>query len=288
MEILRLGLYQFAPRLCDIEANLRRISQCAADCEADLILTPELSATGYDLGDDASHLATRIALGEPLSGTQLADVSSHVLLGLPERGEGAVTYNTIAVVTGGIVQFRHRKVYLPTYGMFDEGRYFGRGREVVPWQFGPWRIGLLICEDFWHPGLAYVLACAGIHLLLVAAAAPGRGVWQEPPHYNAEATGRFASAVVWERIARCYAQLYGIFVALANRTGVEGNTTFAGGSVIVGPDGQVLARADEEEETVLRADLCMSELERARRPFAHARDEDRSLVISALQRQGGD
>jgi predicted amidohydrolase len=286
MEILRLGLYQFAPRLCQIEDNLRRISQRATDCEADLLLTPELSATGYDLGDDAAHLATPIAVGEPLAGEPFSRVRSHVLLGLPERANDGITYNSLAVLAGGVVQFRHRKVYLPTYGMFDEGRYFGRGHEVVPWQLGPWRIGLLICEDFWHPGLAYVLACAGIHLLLVAAAAPGRGIWQEQIEKGAERDARFASAASWERIARCHAQLYGIFVALANRTGVEGSTTFAGASVIVGPDGQVLARANEDEETVLRADLCMSELERARRPFAHARDEDRSLVINALKRQG--
>jgi len=197
-----------------------------------------------------------------------------------ERGDAGIHYNTAALVTSGRVVFRHRKLYLPTYGMFEEGRFFGRGGELTTFEPAEgWRAGVLICEDFWHPALAYVLAAARVHLIVVMAAAAGRGVFQ-----GGEAGGRFASADVWERMARVTAQLYGVYVVLANRTGVEGAVTFTGGSLIVGPDGGVLARGPEEGEALLEATLDPEEVRRARTPYAHARDDDPRLTMRLLQR----
>jgi predicted amidohydrolase len=182
-------------------------------------------------------------------------------------------------VQDGIVRFRHRKLYLPTYGMFDEARWFGRGTMLDTFTTATgWRIGILICEDFWHPGLIYVLAAQQIHVLVVPAAAPGRGVWTGGEH------GAFGSADIWERMARTTAQLYGIYVALANRVGAEGGVTFAGGSVIAGPDGSVLARASDMNEDVILVDASREMLRRAHTPFAHARDDDPAIVLRALQR----
>ena len=83
----------------------------------------------------------------------------------------------------------------------------------------------------------------GIHVLFVQAAAPGRGAMQ-----GGEEGGFFASSDSWERIARTTAQLYGIYVAVCNRCGVEGGVTFAGESIVVAPDTRVLARAGVEEQ----------------------------------------
>ncbi|MGE5863512.1 MAG: MFS transporter [Rhizobacter sp.] len=152
---------------------------------------------------------------------------------------------------------------------------FGLGAEsmIVGWQ-----AGVLVCEDFWHPGLVYALASTGIDVLLVLAAGPGRGVWEGGEH------GQFASADAWERIARTTAQLYGIYVALANRAGVEGAVTFAGGSLIVDPAGIVVARAPALEPALLKARLSPADLQRARRPAFHGRDDDPLLVARELRR----
>jgi predicted amidohydrolase len=275
---LRLGVAQLATVWRAVERNAAVIAAAAADARADLLLTPELSLTGYDVGDAVHSLALRVEPGMRLHLPALENAPGLIVVGLPEHAAGG-PYNTAAALHTGAVVFRHRKLYLPTYGMFDEGRWFGRGRGVDAWTTpSGWRIGILVCEDFWHPALSYLLAAHGIELLLVPAAAPGRGVWQAGEH------SAFASADVWERIARTTAQLYGIYVALANRVGVEGGVTFAGGSLIVGPDGAVLGRADERASTTLVAVLSRAELERCRRPFAHARDEDHVLVARELAR----
>jgi predicted amidohydrolase len=275
---LRLGVAQLAPRLRDMEGNAARIADAAAQARADLLLTPALSLPGYDVGDAVHRLGMTIAPGMPVPLLHAAGAGGDVVVGLIEDAPGG-PYNSACVIGAGHCQFRHRKLYLPTYGMFDEGRWFGRGSELNSWRTDAgWHCGLLICEDFWHPGLAYVLASRGVDVLLVQAAAPGRGVWQGGEH------GTFASSDIWERIARTTAQLYGIAVALCNRVGVEGGVSFAGGSLIVGPDGTVLARAGSDEEEVLVVEVTASALRRARQPYAHSRDDDAGLVARELQR----
>lgn len=276
----RLAIQQFAPRLRDSAGNARTIAEAAATARADLLLTPELSLTGYDLGDDAAQLAVVASDGAAADFAGPAAAAPDVVIGFPELGPGGVLYNAAAHLRSGRVLHRHRKIYLPTYGMFDEMRFFGRGRRVDAYDVGGgWRVGLLVCEDLWHPALTYLLAMRGIDLLLVPAAAPGRGVWQ-----GGEDGDRFGSVPVWERIVRTTAQLYGIYVALANRVGVEGGVSFAGGSLIVGPDGAVLARAPEGEEAIIAADLDRVEVTRCRRPYAHLRDEDPALTLEELRR----
>jgi len=272
---VKLAILQFAPALRDPAHNLDRIARAAYDAGADLLLTPELAVTGYDVGDDAWRLGLRLAPGAPAP-APLADLPGAVLTGMIERGDDGVPYN-VAALFRGVLEFRHRKVYLPTYGMFDEARFFGRGDTVRAFDLpGGWRAGVLVCEDFWHPGLAYVLAAAGIHLLLVLAAAPGRDV---------RAQGSpFASSDSWVRIARTTAQLYGVYVALANRTGVEGGVTFAGGSILCGPDGALLADAGDAEDVTLAATLSLDAVHAARRPSAHLRDDDPRLVARELER----
>ncbi|MBI4410336.1 MAG: carbon-nitrogen hydrolase, partial [Gemmatimonadetes bacterium] len=250
----------------------------AARAGADLLLTPELSLTGYDLRDAAAELAVPVQVGAQFGSSELAAAGA-VVVGLVEQGE-AGPYNAAVHLRAGCVLFRHRKLYLPTYGMFDEGRFYARGDRLDAYELGGgWRAGLIICEDFWHPALAYILAGRGIHLLMVQAAAPGRGVWQ-----GGEEGGRFASWDAWERIARTTAQLYGIYVALANRVGIEEGVTFAGGSLIVGPAGDVLARAPAEGEATLALDLSLDALARARRPYAHLRDDDPGFTLRELRR----
>jgi predicted amidohydrolase len=279
MRSLLLELYQFDPVLEDVETNARRIADRAAGSGAALFVTPELSLTGYDIGESSSELARPVRIGQPLEGARsLAAAKPAIVAGLPEIGDNGVIYNTLALLEAGAVRFRHRKMYLPTYGMFDEGRFYGRGDSADTFEIGGWKIGFLVCEDFWHPGLAYVLAAAGIDLLVVISAAPGRGggIEDEGP--------RFANMEGWTRLARMTAQLYGIFVALCNRCGVEGGATYGGGSLVAGPAGDIVSRASGFDETVLSVELTREAIERARRPAGHVRDEDVRLMRALLNR----
>jgi predicted amidohydrolase len=275
MSDLRLAVMQFAPRLRDIAGNMARIAQAAGAAQADLLITPELSLTGYDLKDDVHTVAKPLSAGTRFE--EFKDFTA-ILAGSVERSATDVPHNVAALIENGTVTFVHRKVYLPTYGMFDEGRYFGAGDHIDVFELNGWRLGVLVCEDFWHPMLAYLLAMQGVQGLLVMAAAPGRGVWE-----GGEEGAFFASSDSWERIARTYAQLYGIYVVLCNRCGAEGGVTFAGESLVVAPNAEVIARAGVDEE-IIQVTLESDVVRAARTPYAHVRDEDAAFAIREIER----
>ncbi len=276
---IRVRVEQFAPRLAAPEENLERIRtarQAATGERVDLLVTPELSLTGYDVRDRVH------ALSRPTDRLSFPDLAAgpDLVLGAIERGDDQVPYNTAVHLRAGEPLHRHRKLYLPTYGMFDEGRYFGRGDRVRAYDAGSgWRVGLLVCEDLWHPSLTYLLAAQGVNLIVVQAAAGGRGAWE-----GGAGGGRFASWGAWEHLARAAAIAYGVYLVLANRVGVEGPVVFAGGSMIIGPDGGVLARGDDLGDDRPTAELSLDAVVRARQPYAHARDEDHRLVRDELSR----
>lgn len=275
---MSIGVHQFSPVLRDIAGNAARISAAAEAANVDLLITPELSLTGYDLRDDVHAIARPLATGATAETALDAPITGRaVLLGAVDYSD-AVPFNAAALVQDGRLTCIQHKVYLPTYGMFDEGRYFGRGRHVAPFVLDGWRIGVLICEDFWHPMLAYLHSLQRADVLVVMAAAPGRGVWS-----GGEEGAFFASSDAWERIARTYAQLYGVYVVVCNRIGVEGGVTFGGESLVVAPNATVIARAGIDEET-LKVTLDRDAIAAARTPYAHLRDEDALLAIQELQR----
>jgi predicted amidohydrolase len=276
---VRLRVEQMAPVLADPAANLVRIASAQAEAMrdgVDVVLTPELSISGYDVRDRVHSLAAA-------ESDQPFPVLAHgpeVVLGTIEHDERFVPYNAALHLRRGRVLHRHRKVHLPTYGMFEEGRFFGRGTQVRAYDAGGgWRVGMLVCEDLWHPALAYLLAADGAHVLLVQSAATGRGAWA-----GGASGGRWASWAAWEHLCCAAAAAYGVYVALANRVGVEGGCVFAGGSMIVAPGGDVIARADDRAEDRLTADLSLDAVAAARRPFALARDDRPDLVHRELAR----
>ena len=275
---MTIGVHQFAPAMRDIAGNAARVAAVADAAGTELLITPELSLTGYDLRDDVHASAREIVAGaraEHVFGGSFTE--RNVLVGAIDRAY-AVPYNAAVLASGGLISFVQRKVYLPTYGMFDEGRYFGRGRHVEPFVLNGWRFGVLVCEDFWHPMLAYLHTLQHADVLVVMAAAPGRGAWN-----GGEEGAFFASTDAWERIARTYAQLYGVYVVVCNRTGVEGGVTFGGESFVVAPNASVIARAGIEEETI-KFTLDRDVLAAARTPYAHIRDEDASLALREIRR----
>lgn len=279
---LRLRVEQTAPRAGDVPRNLARLAAAQADAArdgCDLVVTPELSVTGYELRDRV-HTLARPESDAPFPA--LAD-GPDLVVGTAERDAAGVPFNVRLHLRGGRVLHRHRKVYLPTYGMFDEGRYWGAGDEVRAYDAGGgWRPGILVCEDLWHPSLAWLLAGDGANLLLATTGAAGRGTLAGGP-----GGARFANWETWEVLARAAALAYGVYVVVANQTGVEGPCVYAGGSLVVAPDGTVLARARDDGEDRLNVELSLDAVAAARRPFSHARDDDARLVARMLARRAG-
>jgi len=253
---LTLGLAQLDSRLGDVEANLERHLDWIASARAqgvDLLVFPELSLTGYRL----LHLTSRVAIapGSPIL-ERLAEAARPmaVLAGFVETGVRGVLYNSAVLLSGGAQVHIHRKLYLPTYGIFQEERFLRAGKRLGLAGF-PWgQAGILICEDLWHPELARRLAAAGARLLLIPSAGPGRvGPGDDP-----------ASHESWEVLTRATSLLDTCWVAYCNRVGWEEGSFYAGGSHIVRPGGEVLARAPFLDEHLLVAEIDLREADRLR------------------------
>lgn len=254
--VLKIGLAQIDCRLGDVERNVERHLDCivgAREAGVDLLVFPELSLTGYRL----LHLTPRVALGpgSPVL-ERLAEAARpmRVVLGFVEEGERGVLHNSAVLLSGGEPVYLHRKLYLPTYGIFQEARFFGAGKRLeaasLPWG----KVGVLICEDLWHPELARRLAATGVKLLIVLSAAPGRiGAGHLPESHE-----------TWETLTRSTAVLNTCWVAYCNRVGWEEGSFYPGGSHIVRPGGDLADRAPILEEHLLVAEIDLRDADRLR------------------------
>jgi len=275
--VYRVALAQIAPVLADRQRNvalhLEQI-QAARQLEADLVVFPELSLTGYFVRDMVPDVA--IAPDAPEIRELLEAAGPMALvLGFVEESPQHRFYNTALYAEGGRVVHLHRKVYLPTYGLFDEQRYFAAGDRFAAFntaRFG--RMGILICEDFWHLSAAAVMQAEEIDVLVCPANSPGRGV--DGP--------RVRTAETYEHLSKAYAQLMGAVVIVVNRVGFEDGLCFWGGSAVTGPDGRTIAQAPMLDESLTLAAFDAAELRRQRLITPLARDERLLLTIEELHR----
>ena len=255
MRPLPLALARFNTRLGDVDANLGRHLAFADDARrhgTELVLFPELSLTGYVLRVLAVSVARRGQADNPTLG-HLLQTSWEIdqLVGFVEAEPRHRFYISSAYLSRGEVVDVHRKVYLPTHGLFDEGRFFAWGETVRAFDTRFGRMGVLICEDFWHASPPYLLWLDGADVLLFASASPGRGMTAEPRPETAR----------WvEQINQAYASLFTCFVAQSNRTGFEDGLNFWGGSMPFHADGTLLARAPYHEEALTRVRLDLEQL----------------------------
>ncbi len=272
-----VGLAQIRPRLGDLRGNFDRVRRAIGDgvsAGIDLLIFPELALTGYFLKDMVPEVALSLDAPEILALRRLSERIS-LVVGFVEASDDARFYNAAIYLEGGEILHRHRKVYLPTYGLFDEYRYFARGDRFRAFDTRFGRMGLAICEDLWHPSAPYLMAMDGAQALLCISNSPLRGVSQaEGPD----------AMLTWERLLRTYAQLFGQHVLYAHRVGFEDGVNFWGGSMVIGPSGRLIARADPFEETVLTARLDPGDVRRERTSTPLLRDEDVELTLAELTR----
>jgi predicted amidohydrolase len=275
--ILRVAMAQFAPILADRERNFdRHVEQieAARQNHADLVIFPELSLTGYFVRDMVPDLAVNPDGPEVRQLVEAAG-SMSLVAGLIEESPRHRFYNAAFFAEGGQVIHWHRKVYLPTYGLFDEQRYFAAGDRIQAFdtaRFG--RVGVLICEDFWHLSAAAIMQAEEVDLLICVSNSPARGV--DGP--------KVRTAETYEQLAKAFAQLLGAVVIVVNRVGFEDGLCFWGGSMTVGPDGRMIAQAPMFEESLTIAEIDPAELRRQRLITPLGRDERLLLTLEELKR----
>lgn len=280
MQPLRIALAQVAPRLGDLGANLARHAELIREARAGgarLVVFPELGLTGYLLQDLAGEVSLRI--DDPRLTTLAAEVgdASAVVSFVEESGDHRL-FISAALLEEGRVRHVHRKVHLPTYGLFDERRFFAAGDAIraVPSRLGV-GIGIAVCEDFWHLGTAQVLALDGAQILVNVSSSPGRDLAAS----HAEGLGTAAS---WRSLLRAYAQLTTSVVVFCNRVGVDETFSFWGGSEVIGPGGETLARAPLYDEALVFADVPLADVRRERISLPLLRDERPELLVRELER----
>jgi predicted amidohydrolase len=248
--------------------------QRAKDERADLLVFPELSLTGYFLRDMVPDVAISSSAPEL---TQLAEAAGDMaaVVGFVEETSQHHFYNAAAFLEGGRLKHLHRKVFLPTYGLFEEQRHFAAGDRMRAFdtdRFG--RVGLVVCEDFWHLSSMAIMQAEEVDLLICIANSPARGV--DRPQLRTEETYRLLS--------KTFAQLLGAVVVVVNRVGYEDGLCFWGGSMAMGPDGEEIASAPVFDESLLVAGFDLGELRRRRISTPLGRDERLLLLIEELQR----
>ncbi len=276
---MRLAMAQINTVLGGVQANLEKhlaLIDQAQDGGADLVVFPELSLTGYLLQDLTAEVARMADPQDPLL-QPLLDASRKIdlLVGFVETDARHRFFNSAAYLAQGQIVHVHRKVYLPTYGLFDEGRFFAPGAEVAAFDTRLGRLGILICEDFWHASPPYTLWLDGADVMIFMSASPGRGLDTE---------ARLESARWVEQVTQAYASLFTTFVANIGRVGFEDGLGFWGGSIAFDPHGELVARGPYLDEELVFADLDQQQLHRARARLPLLRDERTDLVARELQR----
>ncbi len=278
---LNLGLAQIAPALGDARANLAKhleYIERARTQQVELLIFPELALTGYYVKDMMGNLAARPVAGDPLFDPLLAaSADLDLVIGFIEEDPRYRYYISAAYLSQGQVLHVHRKVYLPTYRIFDDARYFAAGDTFRAFDTRWGRMGLTICEDAWHISTPYLLWQDGAELLIDIAASPGYGLASDTP-------GRLSSQETVMSFLRTYAELLTTFVFYTNRVGIEDGISFWGGSVAMSPDGHVLCSAPLLKEDLLVAEVDLDALRRARLRLPSLRDERPNLVLRELQR----
>src|SRR3990172_9315812 len=276
---LPLALAQINPHLGDVHANLEIHLEYIRQARAagvDLLLFPELSLTGYVLQDLTPAVARRPSSDEPVFRRLLeAAKGLDMVVGFVDEDARHRFYIAAAYISRGQILHVHHKVYLPTYGLFDEGRFFAWGDAVRAFDTRFGRLGVLICEDFWHASPPHLLWLDGADMMLFTSASPGRGLGTE---------AQLESARWVEHINRAYASLYTTFVAHANRSGFEDGLNFWGGSTIYDPNGELLAKGPYHEEALVIGEIDLNQLHRTRARLPLLRDERTALTLRELTR----
>ncbi|MBN2047430.1 MAG: hypothetical protein JW750_06275 [Anaerolineaceae bacterium] len=276
---LRIALAQIFPKLGDVEANLEKhleFIRAAKENNADVVIFPELSLTGYALQDLASYVARKSSKTDPIIAKILeASKEIDIICSYVEEDVRSRFFISASYFSKGKILHTHHKVYLPTYGLFDEGRFFAWGDSVRAFDTPYGRVSLLICEDFWHSSLPYLLWLDGSDIFFMLSASPGRGLTE---------SAQLDTARWVNQINQAYAGLFTSFVVHVNRVGYEDGLNFWGCSSVFDPNGKEVAKCPDFEETLSIVEIDLGQIHRTRSRLPLLRDERTNLVSNELKR----
>lgn len=260
---LTVACAQLAPYKAEISKNLDRIAETilqAAGEGVDLIVFSETATSGYFLEGGVLECSfTQEQLVEELTSRLRSKLTRPIdaVVGFYENDSGelfnAAAYLSFAAESSECVGV-YRKFFLPTYGVFDEERFVGRGKQlgVFDTRFG--KVGVMICEDVWHSILPTLVALSGAEIFIVPSASPGRG-------FSGPSVGNLQR---YQRLLKAISEEHGVFCINTQLCGFEGGKGFVGGSSIFSPFGEVVAESPVMDEHLLIAELNMDDLGVAR------------------------
>ena len=280
---MRITLAQVSSTLGDVDANIARAAEIVGEAGqdgSDLVVFPELYLTGYALGMVDKDVS--MPADDPrLTALSALVPQTDVLIGLYEDGHGVHNYNAAAYLSGGGLVHTHRKLYLPTYDVFEERKHFSPGQSMRAFDTRHGRMATLICNDAWQPHLAFLAVQDGARVLLV----PTNSSQSRFPE-------RYDSMTYWRDITVFYARMYQCYVVFCNRVGDEGeHLRFWGGSHIVDPWGKIVCALPEDEEAIVTTDINLASVRKRRREVPLVREARLGLLAreaNRLAEEGGD
>lgn len=271
---MKVGLAQIDCKLGDVRANLEKIRGFVSEAKkrkVDLLVFPELSLTGYSVGSLVPEIAIRA--DDPLI-EDLKKESREIslVIGFVEESRELNFYNSALYLEKGRIKHLHRKIYLPNYGEWKEGKYFASGERIRAFSTFYEPMAILICEDSWHPILPYISALDGASIFIHTAASFEKDL------------GQLSIRSAWEGLNRLYAQLFSGYVLFINRVGSEKGNKFWGGSSIIDPAGKEVVRADYYREHLVVGPVDREKIRRHRFALPLFRHERIDLAIRELNR----
>ena len=283
---LRISLEQLKPLKGNVSKNLEQVqARVSAQAGAsDVLVFPETVLTGYFLEGavpEAALSADEVASRLPAPVANGPDI----ILGFYERWRRRL-YNSVVYLSNDDGVYRvahvHRKMFLPTYGVFDEARFVEPGTEIQAFDTRFGRFGMLVCEDAWHSTSGAVLALDGAEAIFIVSASPARD-------FAPSTEKRPGNLAHWDRIAPQMSLEHGVFCVVAQLVGSEGGKLFPGGSVAFAPDGVELARGPLLEEGSTAVALDPRAIDRARATAPLLSDLEQTLpdLQRALDRAMG-
>lgn len=273
-----IALAQVDSVLGDVKKNVAKhvtYIHKAKEGGADLVVFPELSLSGYSVKDSNWEVAIHSSDDKVLRELLKESKEISIVVGCVEESNEFGIFNSAFFLEDGKVTAVHRKVYPPTYGMFEEMRYFSSGKRVQAFDSKVGRVGMLVCEDLWHLPLPYLHAKDGANVIIGIAASPTR---------IAGNGKKLRIAEINSEQHRAIARLLSTYVVFVNRVGFEDGVNFWGGSEVISPSGDVVVQAAYFDEDIVFAEIDDNEIRRARRLSRHFLDDDVELARRELER----
>ena len=250
-ERITLALVQISSQRGNKQENLGKIEELTTKAKklgADLAVFPEMCLTGYVVRDQVYELAETIP---GPSTNKVEDIARktgmHVIFGMPTLSEKtrATLFNTAVFVGPKGTIGTYHKMYLPTHSVFEEKRYFRQGYQAAAFNTPIGNIGLCICYDLFFPEVTRLTRLAGAQLIVCISGSPAvrRNYFEI-----------LASARALENTA---------YLAYVNLVGVEDGLQFWGGSRLINPTGDIVAKAKYDEEDFVLCEVDFGELRSA-------------------------